>query len=99
MIITKFQQKVYKECIKIPKGKVSTYNFIAKKLNSSPRAVGQALKRNPYAPKVPCHRVIKNDRTLGGYNGKINNRKKILILKKEGIVINNGRVNEKCIMR
>lgn len=99
MIITKFQQKVYDECIKIPKGKVSTYNSIAKKLNSSPRAVGQALKRNPYAPKVPCHRVIKNDRTLGGYNGKINNSKKILMLKKEGVIINDGRIDEKCIMR
>ena len=97
--ITSFQEKVYAECSMIPKGKVSTYNAIAKKLKSSPRAVGQALKRNPYAPKVPCHRVIKSDGTLGGYDCKIDNKKKILMLKKEGITIKNDKVDERCIMK
>lgn len=96
---TKFQERVYRECSKIPKGKVSTYNSIAKKLKSSPRAVGQALRRNPYAPKVPCHRVIKSDGTLGGYDGKINNGKKIKMLKSEGVMIKDDKVDEKCIMR
>ncbi len=96
---TSFQEKVYKECSRIPKGKVSTYNAIAKRLKSSPRAVGQALKRNPYAPKVPCHRVIKSDGTLGGYDGIMNNNKKIRMLKSEGIIIKNNKVDETCMMR
>ena len=96
--ISKFQEKVYLECNKIPKGKVTTYNTIAKKLNSSPRAIGQALKHNPYAPKIPCHRVINSDRTLGGYNGKINNKNKLFMLKKEGIIIKNNKVDKKCII-
>lgn len=95
---TSFQEKVYTLCSKIPKGKVSTYNAIAKALNTSPRAVGQALKRNPYAPKVPCHRVIKSDRTLGGFNGIMNNSKKIKMLKSEGIIISDNKVNERCII-
>lgn len=97
--ITPFQERVYKECSKIPRGKVSTYKAIAKKLKSSPRAVGQALKRNPYAPKIPCHRVIKSDGTLGGYYGVINSSKKIRILKSEGIKIKNNKVDETCMMR
>lgn len=96
---TSFQEKVYKECSNIPKGKVSTYNAIAKRLKSSPRAVGQALRHNPYAPKVPCHRVIKNDGTLGGYDGIMNNSKKVQMLKSEGIIIKDNKVDEKCIMR
>lgn len=96
---TSFREKVYELCSRIPKGKVSTYNAIAKRLKSGPRAVGNALRRNPYAPKVPCHRVIKSDGTLGGYDGIMNNKKKILMLKKEGIIINNGKVDERCIMR
>ncbi|MEM4638140.1 MAG: MGMT family protein [Candidatus Woesearchaeota archaeon] len=96
--VTKFQEKVYLECSKIPKGKVTTYNAIAKKLTSSPRAVGQALKHNPYAPKIPCHRVINSNRTLGGYNGKADNKKKLLMLKKEGIIIKNNKVDKKCII-
>lgn len=96
---TPFQERVYKECSKIPKGKVSTYNAIAKKLKSSPRAVGNALRRNPYAPQVPCHRVIKSDRTLGGYDGIMNNSKKVQMLKLEGVIISNDRVDEKCMVK
>ncbi|GIU70279.1 MAG: hypothetical protein KatS3mg002_1515 [Candidatus Woesearchaeota archaeon] len=96
---TSFQEKVYALCRKIPKGKVTTYNYISKKINSSPRAVGQALKKNPYAPKVPCHRVIKNDRTIGGYKGIVNNSRKIKLLKSEGIKIINDKVDEKYILK
>jgi len=86
-MVTPFQEKVYAICKKIPKGKTMTYGEIAKILKSSPRAVGQALRVNPYAPIVPCHRVIKSDGSLGGYNGKMNSRKKINLLKKEGVKI------------
>ncbi len=88
---TEFQKRVYKEVSKIPKGKTSTYGEIAKKLKTSPRAVGQALKRNPYAPQIPCHRVICSDGTLGGYSGKMNSPKKSKLLKQEGVVISNGK--------
>jgi len=86
-MVTAFQKKVYEIVKKIPKGKTTTYKAIALKLKSSPRAVGQALKVNPYAPRVPCHRVICSDGRIGGYSGNNpkNIRKKIELLKSEGI--------------
>lgn len=77
-----FKDKVYKIVSKIPRGKVLTYKKVAE-LAGSPnayRAVGNILNKN-YDPKIPCHRVVRNDGTIGGYNrGK---DKKIEILKKE----------------
>lgn len=87
---TPFQEKVYAICRKIPKGQTMSYGEIADILKSSPRAVGQALKRNPYAPIVPCHRVIHTDGRVGGYNGIRDSRKKIKLLKKEGVRISRG---------
>jgi methylated-DNA-[protein]-cysteine S-methyltransferase len=87
MQLTKFQKKVYSEVAKIPRGKTSTYKAIAKKLKTSPRAVGQALKRSPFPIKIPCHRVIKSDGTLGGYKGKLNSETKRKLLEKEGLRI------------
>lgn len=93
-MVTQFQNKVYKLCKKIPKGKVSTYRELAKKLNSKAyRAVGTALNKNPYAPKVPCHRVINSDGKLGGFAKGI--KKKINLLKKEGVEIKNKKINLK----
>jgi methylated-DNA-[protein]-cysteine S-methyltransferase len=90
----KFNQKVYKLCQKIPKGKISTYKEIAKKLNSKAyRAVGNALNKNPYAPKVPCHRVIKTNGEVGGFASGTKN--KIKLLEKEGIKINNSKIDLK----
>ena len=85
MLYTPFQEKVFAIVKKIPKGQTMTYGEIAKILNSSPRAVGQALRRNPTPIIVPCHRVIKSDGTLGGYAGKMNSTKKIRLLKSEGV--------------
>ena len=63
---TTFQQKVYDALLLIPKGKVTTYKMLGDFINCrSAQAIGQALTRNPYAPKVPCHRVIKTDGTIG----------------------------------
>ncbi|MFH0875011.1 MAG: MGMT family protein [archaeon] len=68
---TVFEEKVYSALKKIPKGKVSTYSLVARAISvNSPRAVGSALAKNPYAPVVPCHRVVKSDGTVGGFNGK-----------------------------
>lgn len=84
-MLTEFQKRVYNLVNKIPKGKVTTYKAIAKKLKSSPRAVGKALNKNPWPIKIPCHRVIKSDGKIGGY--KLGIKKKIELLKKEGIKI------------
>ena len=87
---SKFQNKVWKEIKKIPKGKVTTYKNIAKKIGfpKASRAVANAFGKNPYAPLIPCHRVIKSDFTIGGYSEKGGIRKKIKLLKKEKININ-----------
>lgn len=66
---TEHEERVYKACSMIPKGKVSTYGSLAAILKSSPRAVGQALRRNPFAPEVPCHRVVSSSLQIGGFNG------------------------------
>jgi methylated-DNA-[protein]-cysteine S-methyltransferase len=87
---TPFQEKVYAITRKIPKGQTMTYKEISKILHSSPRAVGQALKNNPYAPIVPCHRVIHTDGRIGGYDGIRDSKKKIRMLKAEGVRIRNG---------
>ena len=67
---TDFQIKVWKALKKIKKGKVKTYKEIAIAINrpKAARAVANACAKNPYAPKVPCHRVIKSDGTLGGFS-------------------------------
>jgi len=57
--VTAFQSRVYDLLKQIPKGKVSTYGEISRALGSSPRAVGGALRVNPYAPTIPCHRVVQ----------------------------------------
>ena len=64
---TKFQIKVWKYLKTIPKGKVKTYKQVAVGINrpKAARAVANACAKNPYAPKVPCHRVIRSDGTLG----------------------------------
>ncbi|KAF9976423.1 hypothetical protein BGZ73_008625 [Actinomortierella ambigua] len=69
--VTPFQFQVYDLCAQIPAGKVSTYKHISDALNASPRAVGQALKINPYAPlPVPCHRVLDSKLFIGGFQGQ-----------------------------
>ncbi|KAG2482890.1 hypothetical protein HYH03_018233 [Edaphochlamys debaryana] len=66
---TAFEERMYQLCKCIPAGKVSTYGAMAKVLKSSPRSVGQALRRNPFAPVVPCHRVVAADLNIGGFSG------------------------------
>ena len=83
---TKFQIKVWKYLIKIPKGKVKTYKEVAKaiKMPKSARAVANACAKNPYAPRVPCHRVIRSDGSLGGFSAPGGQKAKKKLLKKEG---------------
>jgi methylated-DNA-[protein]-cysteine S-methyltransferase len=91
----KFSDRVYDACRMIPKGRVSTYGSIAKALGKSKasRAVGQALRHNPYAPEVPCHRVIASDGRLHGFDGKFNNAEKAKLLRSEGIEIRDNKVD------
>lgn len=68
---TPFEKRVWSLLCQIPKGQFSTYGLMSAHLGSSPRAVGNALRRNPFAPEVPCHRVIATGGTLGGFKGYI----------------------------
>ena len=86
---TDFQIKVWKYLLKIPKGKVKTYKevAIAIKMPKSARAVANACGKNPYAPKVPCHRVIRSDGSLGGFSAPGGLKLKKKLLKKEGFLL------------
>ena len=86
---TYFQIKVWNYLKTIPKGKVKTYKQVAigiKKPNSA-RAVANACAKNPFAPKIPCHRVIRSDGGLGGYSGPGGIRQKIKLLRSEKVKI------------
>ena len=87
-----FNQKVWALCARVPAGKVTTYGEIAKALKSKGyRAVGNALNKNPYAPAVPCHRVVGSTGELTGFAGGV--EKKRTLLKKEGVELTkSGRV-------
>ena len=87
LIGTKFQLKVWAYLRKIPHGRVKTYSQVAKAIGKplAVRAVASAIGKNPYAPKIPCHRVIRSDGSLGGYSGKGGLKTKRFLLKKEGI--------------
>jgi methylated-DNA-[protein]-cysteine S-methyltransferase len=86
---TKFQLKVWNYLKKIPKGKVKTYTDVAKAIGKplAVRAVANAIGKNPYSPKIPCHRVIRLDGSLGGYSGKGGIRKKRHLLRSEKVFI------------
>ncbi len=87
--ITPFQRRVLEATAKVPRGKVSTYAEIARLIGNpkAVRAVGQALRRNPIPILVPCHRVIASDGTLGGYGGNLRDKRKIQLLKLEGVYL------------
>lgn len=77
---TPFQLQVWKALLDIPKGKLSTYQDIAKKIKKpkAMRAVGSAVGQNPIGYLIPCHRVIRTDGTLGGYSGGLDVKRKML---------------------
>ena len=77
-----FNENVWKLCKQIPKGKVTTYKLIADELgNKAYRAVGTAMNKNPYAPKVPCHRVINSNGNVGNFASGTKNKINIYILR------------------
>ena len=86
---TKFQVKVCKYLKNIPKGKVVSYLDVAKAINKpkAARAVANAVGKNPLPAKIPCHRVIRSDGSIGGYSGKGGIKTKRKLLKKEGVTL------------
>ena len=86
-----FNQKVWALTARIPAGRVRTYASIAHELGSKGyRAVGNALNRNPYAPAVPCHRVVGSNGALTGFAGGLDKKRELLA--GEGVALQNGRV-------
>lgn len=88
--------EAYKLLKKVPKGKVTTYKELARALDSKAyRAIGQAMRKNPHAPEVPCHRCVTSNGNVGGFKGKLKGKviqEKINMLKEEGIVIENKKI-------
>lgn len=91
-----FAQRVYALVKKVPPGRVTTYQEIAHALDSRAyRAVGQALRKNPYAPQVPCHRVVSTSGHIGGFRGHNSGneiQKKIALLTAEGIEVRSDKI-------
>lgn len=86
-----FEEKVWALTSRVPRGKVTTYAAIARALGGNAyRAVGMAMGRNPYAPGVPCHRVVGSDGKLTGYAGGLPKKRKMLI--DEGVPLLTDRV-------
>ncbi len=83
--LTEFQWQVFAATAAIPYGETRTYQWIARRIGrpKAARAVGQALRINPFAPVIPCHRVIRNDGKLGGYQGISGLTKKEMLLRIE----------------
>ncbi len=92
----KISEKVYQLCKAIPKGRISTYRDIGKKLEiKSYRAIGQALRRNPNPISTPCHRIVSSSGKIGGFKGKTSGEKikeKIKLLEKEGVKVKNNKI-------
>ena len=86
---TKFQLKVWNYLKKIPRGETITYLQVAKGIGKPKayRAVANAVGENPYPPKIPCHRVIRTDGSLGGYSGKGGIKTKLRLLRSEKVDI------------
>ena len=89
---TPFEKKVWSLLCQVPRGHFTTYGLMSAHLKSSPRAIGNAMRRNPFAPEVPCHRCIATGGALGGFKGKwskdgtgITLDEKRMLLRKEGV--------------
>ena len=95
-----FDRIVYAIVKRVKPGTVTTYGKIAIAMGmpKHSRHVGRVLSNNPYAPQVPCHRVIKADGQLGGFFGSNGASVKAKLLESEGVVIVNGKVQKKFIV-
>ena len=87
------KEKVFSLLRKIPEGKVTTYKALALKCKTSPRAIGKILNSNKDHERIPCYKVVMSDGKLGGYSGGM--KKKISLLKKDGIEVKNNSIDKK----
>ena len=99
MKVSAFQAKVYQALCEVPKGYVTTYGELAKRIHCrSAQAVGGALRTNPFAPEVPCHRVVSADLSIGGFQGETDGpqiERKRDLLRAEGIALDaTGKVKD-----
>ena len=97
--VTPFRRSVYEALLEVPRGYVTTYGALARRLGcGSARAVGGALRSNPFAPEVPCHRVVASDLSIGGFCGRREGaeiRRKAALLEAEGVRFGaDGRLSE-----
>lgn len=101
---TAFEQRVYDALCRVPAGKVVTYKILGNAVGcNSGQAIGQAMRRNPFAPEVPCHRVLPATLKLGGYQGELEGssiERKRLLLASEGIHFDDtGKLeNPSCVL-
>ncbi len=90
-------EKIYQKLLEVPSGKVTTYADLAQACETRGyRAVGQILKNNPFAPEVPCHRVVRSDGGIGGFMGQRAGKeveKKIGLLREEGVEVRGMKVD------
>jgi O-6-methylguanine DNA methyltransferase len=107
-LLSEFDLAVYAAVRRIPSGTVASYGLIAKSIGmpKHSRQVGSTMSKNPFAPGLPqnielpkeeivnCHRVVKSDRTLGGFFGSAENSQKAELLRKEGVKISGGKVDK-----
>jgi O-6-methylguanine DNA methyltransferase len=91
---TEFQRAVWRALLRIPQGKVTSYGEIARAIGrpGAVRAVGSAVGKNPFAPSVPCHRVVPSDGRIGRYSGGEGVATKIALLAGEGVMVEGGRI-------
>lgn len=86
-----FSDQCYKKLLEVKSGELTTYKELGNAIGTTAyRAVGTAMAKNPHAPKVPCHRVIRSDGEIGEY--ALGKQKKIALLRKEGIEIKGDRI-------
>jgi O-6-methylguanine DNA methyltransferase len=88
--LTRYRKHLYACLLSVPIGRYTTYAALSDFLNSSARAVGNGMRNNPFAPEVPCHRVLASDGSIGGFGGSWgidgeNASKKFDLLKEEGV--------------
>ena len=86
--MTQFEWKVLEAALTIPFGQTRSYQWVARKIGQpkAMRAVGQALRKNPYPIAIPCHRVIRSDGTPGGYAGRIGPQKGRLLALEQAVL-------------
>ena len=92
------RDKVYALLKEVPKGKVTTYQELAKAAGLHPRTVGILMRMNKDTVHIPCYKVVRSDGSLGGYSAKDGVNKKIKLLERDGITIEKGRIDLKAYL-